>query len=538
MDASTSVWNRFTRRAVGAAYLAVVATFVFVVARFYEPGAGFAYLVTFGAKLNLPQISEFRRLNYFLQNDGVGYDAQYYAQVAMHPSLREPELKGAVDNLPYRARRILMGWSSYAMGLGRPAWILQAYALQNILAWFALAAILLRWFPPINWSNVLRWGGVLFCAGMSLSVRHALVDGPSLLLIALGVWCVERNRPWLATGVMALAGLGKETNLLAGVALVNPEERTWRAGGLLVLRGVLMVVPLALWLYYIHVTVGPAIDVGTRNFNAPLLSYVTRWRHTLAALQRSGWGNISAQQSFVILIALTTQALFLIFRPRLRDPWWRIGAGFAVLMIVLGTAVWEGFPGAAVRVLLPMQLAFNVLVPRTWRWLAVLVLGNLTLFCATDFLQTSPGYGYHLTGPSELLRSPDGDETARVTFDRTWFEAERKGERYWRWSRGDAGFDVINPLPHPVIAAMSFYVDGLDRRRANLRRGNRVLWSGMIGEGDARVDLNNLELVPGRNAFELTTDQLPKEVGGQNSRDLAFSLRNLEIRVLRAATAP
>ena len=77
----------------------------------------------------------------------------------MHPSLRDPALKKAVDSLPYRARRILIGWSSYVMGLGRPAWILQAYALQNILSWFALAAVLLRWFPPRNWSNVLGGAG-------------------------------------------------------------------------------------------------------------------------------------------------------------------------------------------------------------------------------------------------------------------------------------------------------------------------------------------------------------------------------------------
>jgi len=206
-------------------------------------------------------------------------------------------------------------------------------------------------------------------------------------------------------------------------------------------------------------------------------------------------------------------------------------------MIVLGTAVWEGFPGAAVRVLLPMQLAFNVLVPRTRRWLAVLLLGNLSLLCATDFLQPTAGYGYRLNGPAELLVSPDGNESARVTFDRAWFEAERRSDRYWRWARGDAGFVIINPRPQPVIAAMSFYIDGLDRRRANLRRGDHVLWSGMIGEGDARVELTDIELAPGENAFELTTDRLPKELGSADARDLAFALRNLEIRVLRAEEA-
>ena len=254
-------------------------------------------------------------------------------------------------------------------------------------------------------------------------------------------------------------------------------------------------------------------------------------------LQQSGWDNSSAQASLLILIALTTQALFLICRPRPRDAWWRVGVCFAALMVVLGTAVWEGFPWSGRAGLLPMQLAFNVLVPRTRRWLAILVLGNLTVLCAPEFLEPTAGYGYRLNGPAELRRSPDGDENARVTFDRSWFEAERKGGRYWRWSRGDASFVVINPRAEPVIISMNFFVDGLDRRQASLRRGATVLWTGAIGAGDAHVELSNIELAPGNNPFQLTTDRPPKDVGGPDARKFAFALRNLEIKIVRAAPA-
>ena len=34
----------------------------------------------------------------------------------------------AMDSAPYRARRILMPWVAYLVGLGRPFWVLQAYA--------------------------------------------------------------------------------------------------------------------------------------------------------------------------------------------------------------------------------------------------------------------------------------------------------------------------------------------------------------------------------------------------------------------------
>jgi hypothetical protein len=48
-------------------------------------------------------------------------------------------------------------------------------------------------------------------------------------------------------------------------------------------------------------------------------------------------------------------------------------------MIFLGQAVWEGHPGAATRVLMPMTFAFNLLLPSTrWFWL-LWVLGNVNV---------------------------------------------------------------------------------------------------------------------------------------------------------------
>lgn len=532
MEQGPSVWAKAQVWGVRSAYAAVVALFILTLVRLYEPNVGFSYLVTFGAKQNLPQLSEFKHLNYFLQNDGAGYDAQYYAQIAMHPSLREPELKRAIDSLPYRARRILIGWSSYVMGLGQPAWILEAYALQNVIAWVALAVLLLRWLPPVSWTNVLRWGGVLFGAGMCLSLRHALIDGPSLLLTAIAVWCVECNRPWLATAVLALSGLGKETNLLAGTALADPSERSWRSVRTLGLRAVLIGVPLAAWLIYIHLVVGPAIDLGVRNFNWPLLSYVTRWRHTVAGLIHwSGWQLDTAIASLLMLIALTTQALFFLLRPRPREIWWRVGVCFALLMIVLGTAVWEGYPGAAARVLLPMQLAFNLAVPRLRRWWIVLILGNLTLFNAADFLEPTAGYGYRVHGPTEWQTSEDGREKLRIKFDRVWFEAERRGSRYWRWSRGDASFTITNPRHAPVHATLTFYLDALDDQSAKVISGDRVLWSTPAGGREARVELKALELPPGDTTIRIESSEPKKTAANTEARPLAFALRDFEIHV-------
>ena len=49
------------------------------------------------------------------------------------------------------------------------------------------------------------------------------------------------------------------------------------------------------------------------------------------------------------------------------------------LLFLLGPAVWGGHPGAAGRVVLPMTIAFNVLLPRQrWFW-PLFALGNVTV---------------------------------------------------------------------------------------------------------------------------------------------------------------
>ena len=528
-------WAGLKRPAVRLGYLGVVAVFAVVVARLYQPDTGLAHLIAFGAKLDLPPVSELRNLDAFYQSVGYGYDGQYYVQIAMHPTLRSEELSGAIDNLPYRARRILTGWTAYALGLGRPEWILQAFAFQNVLAWLALAWVTLRWFPPVNWSNLLRWGGVLFGVGMCDSVRLALVDAPSVLLIAIGVWCVETNRRGLATGMLALSGLARETNLLAGVALIRPEERTWRRFGELCLRAVLIAAPLAAWLVYIHVTVGPSLDAGARNFGVPLAAFVERCAQIARDFFNSNGRDAAATGGMLVMISLATQFCFLAFRPRLRDVWWRVGAVFGVLMAVLGPAVWEGYPGAAARVLLPMHLAFNVLVPRGRRWLAVLVLGNLSLIVVPDLLKAIPGRGYRLEAEAGLSMVV-GDKRANVEFDDHWYDAEHRSDRYWRWADGDASFAVVNPYERPVIATVDFYVDGIDQRRATVSFAGREVWTGMIArKHDARVVLEAVELQPGRNEIRITTDRPPKDVGIEAPHPIGFSLRNLQVRLLRLA---
>ena len=137
----------------------------------------------------------------------------------------QPGTQRAIDNLPYRAKRILFCWVAWAAGLGQPAWIVQAHALLNVFCWLALGWVLLHWFPPTSWQNLVRWTAVMFSHGVCMSVRHSLVDGPSLLLVALALRWLENGRRGAGVTMLSLAGLGKETSLLACAGL----DFNWRS---------------------------------------------------------------------------------------------------------------------------------------------------------------------------------------------------------------------------------------------------------------------------------------------------------------------
>lgn len=518
--------------AVIAAYAGLVALFLVALGQFYIPGKGFSYLIAFGAKQEEARLSKVRKLDYYLAKGSDGYDAQYYAQIAMDPSLRNRELQRAVDSLPYRARRILFPATAYVLGLGRPAWILHAYALQNVASWFLLAALLLHWFPPRSWDHFARWAGVMFSFGVCMSFRNALIDGPSLLLIALGVCLLERGRPWWSTAVFALGGLGKETNLLGAAALVPKFSDGGRAWALALGRALLVAAPLALWVVYIAMTVGPAADPGLRNFDLPFVAYLRKWREI-----GEGWADLSVANpgplwSLLMMVALTVQFLFLVLRPQWQRAWWRIGSSYALLLIVLGDAVWEGYPGAASRVLLPMQLAFNVLVPVGRSWWAVLLLGNLTFFAAPSVLESPTGEGYVVKGPDTLLYGAAGRMVA-AEFGEGWYAPERRNADYWCWATGNAGLTFDNPHSAPLQVRVRFTVNVNRDRQVRLKVDGTEVWATTIPKnGSVSVTLGDLVLPPGKSRWEFTTDTPAGRVGN-DPRSLAFSLQNLRLDVQR-----
>ena len=372
-----------------ALYLIVVALFVATLARYYRPDTGFTYLIAFGGNFGESMLPAVAATSPYVHDGSWGYDGQFYAQLATVPLLRDPQIDVTLDLPAYRARRIFFCFTAYALGLGRPALVLQAWALQNAVAWLLLAWLLCRWCPPTSLRAWLVWSATLTTHGVLASVRLTLLDAPSLLLLALAVMWLEVGRPWLAALTLGAAGLARETNLLGtvmGIDVGGRSRQRWlvRAAWLAV-----AILPLALWLDYLRSIYVSTLSQGSGALDLPLTGLWVKLGEVSASVR----GGVSWQTLLAIspIVSLLTQAIWLVTHPATGDHWWRLGMAYLCLMMVLGPAVWEGLPGAAPRALVPMTAAFNVLLLRRWSATAF-VLGNLLSLAGIDVLARSIWY--------------------------------------------------------------------------------------------------------------------------------------------------
>jgi len=279
-----------------------------------------------------------------------------------------------------------------------------------------------------------------------------------------------------------------------------------------------MIAPLLVWLIFLQLKLGKAGDAGARNFDWPLVGYAHKWREVIPELL----GRDLDPTGTLVMIALTAQWLFVVLRPQWENVWWRIAASYALLMVVLGDAVWEGYPGAAPRVLLPMTLAFNILLPRGRRWWILLVVGNLLVWRSYDMLKPPPVDSFQVSGSHVLAVEDATADRVQVVFpDSNWYDLERSYFDYWRWARGSAQVFIHNPHAYPLRANVGFQLKTPDGRRIDVRYGNRVVWSGDTASSP-EVSVNDIVLPPGDSPLSIDTDRPGLPAGPNDSRQLYY----------------
>lgn len=506
-----------------AAGLALVAAFAVLAGRFWHPHYGFTRFLQVDEADHRAGVAALRAHPVFTYPGFNGYDGAAYAQLAFHPLLEEPALRTAIDSLPYRARRILGSALAWALAGGDPARIARTYAALNLAVWLAFAALLWRVLRVDDARGWVAWAVVVFSAGALHSVRLALTDLLAATLATGAIQAAERDRPRNAVALLALAALARETALVAVVALWRGPWDSPRAWGGNTIRAAAAALPLAAWMGYVRTRTGPS-DAGFGNFSWPVAGWLEKWGEVAGDYVRHPQFAWLITTTLLATIALTAQAAFLLRRVRLEEPWWRLGATGVAMMALLGTAVWEGHPGAATRVLLPLTVAVAVLQVRTraaWGWIAA---GGLSVCSGILALWHVP----HAEREIAAGTFAGGSYVARI--ETGWFGVERARGTAWAWAehRGEVSLEwaPAGATPRRVRLRLA----ALTTRPVEVRQGDALGWRGEVGPRAAWVEVPVSSSAPGTLHLAVSSPAPGQPEGTQvGARRLGFALRGVEV---------
>jgi hypothetical protein len=497
--------------------VAGVVLFLALVARFWDPVYGWTCFLQLDASADAAAITDFKDLPIYVYRNTGGYDGAYYAQLAYHPLLDDAELRVSTDSLAYRARRILPPALAWLLAGGRTERIVTVYCALNVAVWLVLAGLLWRAIPVIDTRGLVAWAAVMFSAGTLASVRLALTDLIAATLIVAALWSWERRRGGAATGLLAAAGLSRETALLALAGLLR---RPWVSRANLA-RACAAALPLALWIGYVRFRIGPG-EAGWHNFTWPLAGLLAK----VAEMGRAWAGPVDpwlVAATLLAVVGLLVQATWIVVSRAPNDPWWRTGAAYAGLMVFLGTPVWEGFPGAAPRVLLPLTIAFNVLAIRRRIGVTWLVVANLSVFTGLLALLEVPH------DPHQLATARVGGESILVETDAGWFDREHSARHVWAWTRRGG---TLNLRAWPASTAevnVELGLRSLDTRTVTIRDHGHAIWRGLVDSHLTSVALP-VRLDSGRAVLECSTDAAPVAEGAAaGGRQLGFAVYDLRL---------
>jgi hypothetical protein len=287
--------------------------------------------------------------------------------------------------------------------------------------------------------------------------------------------------------------------------------------------------PLVAWMAYVRWKFGPTGEVGINNFTLPFRGLVEKWSLTLFEFLEHP-GHRVQFATLVTLLASNVQFGFLVSRWRPADVWWRVGAAFAGLMVFLSTPVWEGYPGAFARVLLPMAVAFNVLVPRSGRWLPLLLAGNLSVVATWHEFSPPEREYLRLSGPPEVVSH------VSVTLAEGWYGPESNRRDRWQWTSGPATVLVRNGGSGPVLLTWRGRIAALDPQGVRIQQDATLLWSGAATDEPGDFQFTQL-IPPGDTRLRFVAEKPPRPVA-DDPRPMALKVLNLEIVMARPTVQP
>lgn len=463
-----------------------------------------------------------------------GFDGQHYAQIALDPLLRDPQTRQGVDNLQYRARRILMPWLAWLGGLGRPFWVLNVYAALNPVFWLGFVVMMVVLFRPYGWAGLAGFAAMLLTCGIVESMRESLTDFPAFVLMTLAVMMGGTG----GAGVLALAGLTREVNVL-GLAGILEFQPPWReALRKNLCRGLMAVGPMLGWFAYLawRLRMHPAVDAG--NIDWPL-SAIGRKIHEYMVI--AGQGGILWSQFYrsyelhalLTIISLLTQCIYLLAHRRWESRLWRVAIVFVPFFLCIGYPAWERH-FTVTRHALPITLAFNLILAMrpSRRWLLWFLLGNCFVpYGVFEFAC----YGRETPPPEFKVVGVAADGSVHVRFTTGWSDPESSIQKSWRWAVDRNPVLVLsNPGAQPIEGEFAFDTTSPGPRDLHVSVGHTEIWSGRIDDGLKSVRSRKVLLPPGETTVSFDTSVPPAARGIDDPRELTFMLANFQLLV----TAP
>ena len=500
----------------------------------WAPVFGFTRFLLVGREFDQRGTAIYRATPKYVVPARWGFDGQLYAEIALDPLLRDPQLKTALDNPPYRAHRILLPWLAWLTGLGRPAWVLSAYALMNPLFWLGYVVLLHRLFRDRGWAGVAGFAALLLTCGVIASTYRALTDFPAFVLMT---WAAVLGGSGGALA-LALAALTREINLF-GLAGVLEFERPWGAAFRKNLgRVTLAAGPLALWWLYVRWRLPMHTSLAGKNFDWPLHAIYRKAVEVLTLIHQGGidWPQFyksAPLHALLTIIATLTQCLYLVTHREWKNRLWRLGIVFVPLFLCIGYQVWYSHL-TVTRHALPITLAFNLLLAArpNRRWLIWFVLGN----CFVPYgIYKFVAYGLEMPQPAEFTVEAAAalgttvDTTVDANYGAGWSGPEAAARAVWREATGERATLVLaNGDARALETALSFQARTAAPREVTVRVRGLVVWRGRLLPGPAPATLRTQSflLPPGETVVEFS---LPLSVPPS-----ALALSGLRIEVAPA----
>lgn len=436
-----------------------------------------------------------------------GFDGQLYAQMALDPLLRDPQLHVALDNPPYRGQRILVSWLAWIAGLGQPFWVINAYAAMNLLFWIPFAWLAGRLFAPLGWSGLAGFAAMLLTCGIIESMQASLTDLPSFTLIVAALTVGGTA----GAGLLAAAALVRSTSLIGFVGLAEIRPPWREAIRKNIVYGLIAVVPLLLWVAYVLWRFrGREVGFDGGNLTMPFRGMMEKLgEFSVTALHgpirwHRVWYEFYKSYDFhavLTIVSVVTQSVYVALHRDWKNPLWRLGAVAAVYFSCISFLSWESH-FTITRHALPITLAFNLLLALrpTKAWLIWFLLGN----CFVPFgIRYFDQMRFEKTPrpPAEFAAKASG-AALQAAYADGWSPQQWDGESTWRWARApEATLVLRNADPAPVHAELRLRVRSRVARPLEVRQGGTVIFRGELPAGRRTLALPAIPVAPGETTL-------------------------------------